>query len=294
MIRTRGSEPAQYLGSTNRKISLVTNTGKRHHSVEAPDDVVGDPGRPFPVNDQVTFLSPAFYESGPSGKTKQSELRDLASRLISAQEEERRRIARELHDDLSQEIALLSIHLEQLSRTIDGPESIKQCCLNLQDHVREISKNIYRLSYSLHPSKLEHFGLTAALNGLCQQFSVSGGLQVKFDQRGSVSELPKDVTLCIFRVAQEALRNCAKHSNSEKACLYLSVDGGQVRLSISDQGCGFEMSPETLKRGLGFTSMRERVMIVGGAISVHSAPRVGTSVEAIIPLQRRNVEREVF
>jgi len=243
---------------------------------------------PYTDGGDISYLSPAYFESHVTGVGERTALRDLATRLINAQEEELRRIARELHDDLSQEIALLSIRLEQLSKTISGPESVKQCCLNLQDHVREISKNIYRLSYSLHPSKLEHFGLTAALNGLCQQFS-TGGLEVHFEQKGSVSTLPKDVTLCVFRIVQESLRNCVKHSGSKTARVSLAISRKAVRLAVSDNGRGFEMTSETMECGLGFTSMRERAMIVGGSITVHSKRKQGTSVEVCIPLDPANV-----
>ena len=294
MIRTRGRESSPFLGAREGNMDFGTRSPKPGCSSDHAKEVRDDRSSSFQSAEKIKFLTPFYFESGSEAKVKQSALRNLATRLISAQEEERRRIARELHDDLSQEIALLSIHLEQLSKTIDGPESIKQCCLNLQDHVREISKNIYHLAYNLHPSKLEHFGLTAALNGLCQQFSVAGGLQVTFEQAGSASDLPKDVTLCIFRVAQEALRNCAKHSSSKTALVYLSVTERRVKLSIIDHGRGFEMSPGTVERGLGFTSMRERVMVTGGHLSVHSEPNSGTQVEATIPLLSVNVETGFF
>jgi len=255
--------------------------------------VLLQPQTPYTDSGDISFLNPAYFESHVTGVGERSALRDLATRLINAQEEERRRIARELHDDLSQEIALLSIHLEQLSKTVNAPESVRQCCLNLQNHVRDISENIYRLSYSLHPSKLEHFGLTAALNGLCQQFS-TGGLEVEFEQKGSVSDLPKDITLCVFRIVQESLRNCVKHSGAKAAKVSLAITRKAVRLTVSDQGRGFEMLPETMECGLGFTSMRERAMIVGGSITVQSRRKHGTSVEVSIPLASTTLNISAF
>ena len=293
MIRTRGRQSATHLENGHR-ISLVKPEANNGYDETRSEENMNKASGQFLASDKVRFLPSSYFGTQSAAKVRENTLRDLAGRLIDIQEEERRRLARELHDDLSQEIALLSIHLEQLSKTIEGPESIKQCCLNLQDHVREISKNIYRLSYSLHPSKLEHFGLTAALNGLCQQFSVAGGLRVKFEQKGSVSDLPKDVTLCIFRIAQEALRNCSKHSKAKTACVSLSVVAKEVRLSIVDQGCGFDMSSEAMERGLGFTSMRERAMILGGRINIRSKAKSGTSVEITIPFLRRKNAGKVF
>ena len=283
MILTRERQSPALSPIRNRNRNFVERPALINNFEDLSKAVLLEEQATYTDGKDISFLSPAYYESNVAGVGDRSALRDLATRLINAQEEERRRIARDLHDDLSQEIALLSIHLEQLSKSINGPESIKQCCLNLQDHVREISKNIYRLSYSLHPSKLEHFGLTAAINGLCQQFS-TGGLEVEFDQKGSASDLPKDVTLCVFRIVQESLRNCVKHSGSNTARVSLAISRKVVRLTISDQGKGFEMLPETMECGLGFTSMRERAMIVGGNITIHSKRKHGTSVDVVIPL----------
>ena len=134
----------------------------------------------------------------------------LGSRLIAAQEEERKRVARELHDDLNQRMAVLSIELEQLSQRIEKPVNLRRDVEKLQLQVQEISTDIHRLSYKLHPSKLDHLGLAAAIKSLCDELSFmsSDKLKVYFHQSGVPSELPKDVKLCLFRIAQEVLRNC--------------------------------------------------------------------------------------
>lgn len=219
--------------------------------------------------------------------SKQSEytLRSLSGRLINAQEEERRRVARELHDDLNQRMALLSIELEQLAR-ITKPFDLGRSLKSVQNQAREISADIHRLSYQLHPSKLDHLGLAAAVGSLCRELSEKGDLEVELQQSSLPAKLPSDVTLCVFRIAQEALRNCAKHSGARTARVTLGNSGEEIRLSVSDDGCGFDMESEAMKRGLGFTSMRERLRIVGGAMEVQSRPGHGTVIEVSVPLER--------
>jgi PAS domain S-box-containing protein len=220
-------------------------------------------------------------------KSKQTEaaLRDLGGRLINAQEDERRRIARELHDDLNQRMALLSIELEQLGkvkRTVDLRDRVQ----SLQSQAQEISADIHRLSYRLHPSKLDHLGLAAAVESLCQEISAKGNPQIDLREHGFPANLPQEVTLCVFRIVQEALRNCAKHSGAATAHVILENTGKEIRLSVSDEGCGFETESDAMKSGLGFTSMRERLRAVGGGMRIHSQPLQGTVIEVSVPLAR--------
>jgi len=210
--------------------------------------------------------------------------RDISIRLINAQEEERSRIARELHDDVSQKMALLSLELEQLRQMVEEPKDLRKHFKNVQDRVLEISTDIHRLSHKLHPSKLDHLGLAAAVKGLCRDFDAAGKLRVEFHQEGDLSKLGKDVKLCVFRIAQEALRNCTCHSSAGSACVVLVKSGNELRLSVSDDGQGFDMRSGAIRRGLGFTSMRERVRIIGGCIAIRSKPGHGTFIEVSIPV----------
>ena len=210
-------------------------------------------------------------------------LLDLGGRLISAQETERGRIARELHDDFNQRMALLSIELEQLGRGIDEP--VKQKIFEkLQRQVKDISADIHRLSYRLHPSKLDHLGLAAAVSSLCEEFSESSKRKIVCHRIGFPATLPKEVELCLFRVAQEALRNSVRHSRAESIRVVLVKTRNAVRLSVSDDGCGFNPKSEVMQSGLGFISMRERLHIVGGEMRVYSQPRRGTRIEVSVPL----------
>jgi PAS domain S-box-containing protein len=215
----------------------------------------------------------------------QDVLRDLGSRLIAAQEEERSRIARELHDDLNQRMALLSIELEQLELDRNTPRGLRKEVQRLQQNVEEIAADIHRLSYRLHPSKLDHLGLAPALESLCRE--VSGDkLTVHYQLNGFPADLPPDVTLCLFRIAQEALRNCVKHSGAEVALVTLEKLDAEVRLSVVDDGCGFDTAFGATQPGLGFTSMRERLRLVDGVIGISSQPMQGTTIEVSVPLNR--------
>lgn len=220
-------------------------------------------------------------------KSKQTEaaLRDLGGRLINAQEDERRRIARELHDDLNQRMALLSIGLEQLGK-VKRPIDLRDRLLSLQIQAEEISADIHRLSYRLHPSKLDHLGLAAAVRSLCQEISARGNPQIDLREHGFPANLPQDITLCVFRIVQEALRNCAKHSGAATAHVVLENTGAEIHLSVSDEGCGFETESEAMKSGLGFTSMRERLRTVGGGMEIRSRPMQGTVIDVSVPITR--------
>ena len=201
-------------------------------------------------------------------KRAEEALKYLGSRLIAAQEEERKRVARELHDDLNQRMAVLSIELEQLGQKIQKNNSLRKRLHKLQLQAQEISSDIHRLSYQLHPSKLDHLGLAAAVKSLCDELSLvqSGKLRIHFHQSGLPADLPKDTTLCIFRITQEVLRNCVKHSGAESAQVVLTKTDHAIRLSVSDNGCGFDTRSDLMEKGLGFISMQERLRLVGGEI----------------------------
>lgn len=215
----------------------------------------------------------------------EEELRYLGGRLISAQEEERSRIARELHDDLNQRMALLSIEMEQLGQKIPRKQQHLRSGLQaLWMRVQEISGEIHRLSYQLHPAKLDHLGLAAALNSFCEELSARHELRIEFRQRGFPAALPKDITLCVFRIAQESLRNVIKHSGAGRAQVVLERTEREVRLRVLDAGSGFDPESAKTKKGLGLISMRERLRLVGGKISIKSQPEHGTEIDVVVPL----------
>ena len=217
-------------------------------------------------------------------------LRDISGRLISAQEEERSRVARELHDDLSQRMALLSIELEQLADSMSSSARIRRRFESLQNQAQEISSDIHRLSYSLHPSKLDHLGLAAALKSLCEQINAGGKLRVYLHQQSSPEMLPKEITLCLFRIAQASLRNAVKHSHATHVRVIVKMSSDVIRLSVVDDGCGFDARSASFAEGLGFVGMRERLRIVGGELEVQSQPGHGTRIEVAVPLKLERPE----
>ena len=218
-------------------------------------------------------------------KRAEEALKDLGGRLNAAQEEERRRVARELHDDFSQRLAILSLELEQLGHKIQKPIGLRESVKRLQAQAQEIAAEIHRLSYTLHPSKLDHVGLAPAVKSLCTELSERGKLKVEFQQTGFPAVLDREVTLCVFRIAQEGLRNCVKHSGAETARVVLTKTRNAVRLVVSDNGCGFNTKSALMEKGLGFISMKERLHVLGGRMNVYSRPLRGTRIEISVPLK---------
>lgn len=225
-------------------------------------------------------------------REKEAELRDLSGRLIAAQEEERSRVARELHDGLNQRMALLSIELEQLTPEIEKPLAMRKRLNKLHEQVKEISTDIHRLSYKLHPAKLDHLGLAAALQSLCKELTDSGKLKVDLQRKGVRSHIPTDVTLCVFRIAQEALRNSSRHSAAQSAQVVLEQTPEAIRLTVSDNGAGFDPESDQFKKGLGFISMKERLRLVDGHLRIYSQPLRGTRIEVWVPLKPKDIRKD--
>jgi PAS domain S-box-containing protein len=218
-------------------------------------------------------------------KLSEASLEELSGRLINAQEQERTRIARELHDDFSQRLALQGIGLTQLWKKL--PETDVEERAKVQDlmkRTQEISSDLHALSHQLHSSKLEHVGLAPALKGLCEELSSKFKIEIEFTESAISYEIPKDVALCLFRITQEALGNVVKHSRAEQARAELYGENNEIRLRIVDAGVGFDPAALDGKAGLGLISMRERLRLVGGRLAVQSAPRCGTEILAEVPL----------
>ena len=227
----------------------------------------------------LMFLSAVMAEA----RRAQESLRRISGSLIAAHEEERSRIARELHDDLSQQMALLQIGLEQFERGGTRPSSeAREKVHNLTEIAEQVSSNIHDLSRRLHPSKLDVLGLLPSLAGLCKEFSNTHHLQVQFAHHDIPKEIPKDVTLCLFRIVQEALRNVVKHSGAAQAKVELLGIGDRIELCVSDTGVGFD--PASAHCGIGLVSMRERLRLIEGELTVESASPHGTRICARAPL----------
>ena len=220
---------------------------------------------------------------------------EISGRLIRAQEEERARIARELHDDINQKLGLLAIDIQQLHQRLPRlDERAHHDLAALFEKTNRISGDVQRLSHQLHSSRLDYLGLPAALRRLCEEFSEQHDIRTECVITVAPVEIAREISLCLFRVAQECLNNTAKHSAARRARVELHCDGATVRMNISDDGTGFNMDQVGARRepGLGLISMRERLRLVNGEFSVRSDPGVETTISAVIALNDDGSARE--
>jgi len=210
-------------------------------------------------------------------------LRGLTARLLAAQEEERRRISRELHDNLNQQLAMLVVEVERLEKDVPPPGLLQKQLEMIRVRAASISDDVRRTAYQLHPSMLEHLGLVSALRSLCAGFKSQGSLNVAFKHRGVPKAISSDIALCLYRIAQEAIANVIKHSGAKEATLTLTGSKHSLQLIVKDEGVGFDVQSLGQSKGLGVESMNERVRLVGGTLSIHSKPGE-TRIEAEVPL----------
>jgi PAS domain S-box-containing protein len=216
-------------------------------------------------------------------KRFEEQLRNVSAHLIRAQEEERNRIARELHDGLNQKLALLCVDLEEFSqshRELGLSQQLNALAVRLQD----ASADVHGLSHRLHPSKLDHLGLLPAVKSLCRELSGRRGLQIEFVGDESLGRLDKDLALCAYRVIQEALSNAIKHSGAVTARVQVKCRKHVLYLLVTDSGKGFSLEVAKHKGRLGLISMEERLRLANGKLIVRSRPNRGTQIEARIPL----------
>jgi PAS domain S-box-containing protein len=218
-------------------------------------------------------------------KLADAALASVSGKLIEAQEQERRRIARELHDDIGQRLALLAIELAQLQQRSSYPSEFPERIGKLQLLTSEIAADIQSLSHELHSSRLQYLGLAAALRGFCQEFSGQQKVEVDFETQDLPTSLSPDISLCFFRVLQEALHNAAKHSGVQHFKVRLWGTPDEIHLAISDSGVGFDLESTKAGRGLGLISMQERLKLLHGILAVESQPQRGTTIHASVPLR---------
>jgi len=213
-------------------------------------------------------------------------LRQLATKLLYSQEEERRRIAREMHDDWTQRLALLGIETAKLEGHLDAKSSALPLLHAIREQLVSLSEDVHDLSRQLHPSILDDLGLVEALRSECAGFSRRAEIAVDYRPGKVPTKLPTGVALCVYRVAQEALRNIAKHTAVREASLTLVADETELRMRVQDQGSGFDPENGRAQAGLGLSSMEERVRLIHGQFSITSARGQGTTVEVRVPLSR--------
>jgi signal transduction histidine kinase len=210
---------------------------------------------------------------------------ELLHRLVTAQEEEHRRIARELHDDLTQRLAVLAIDAGTLERVSDSPAQVCDRARGMHEQLVALSESVHCLSRQLHPSIVDDLGLTDALRSECLSLEQRERITVRYHAKQVPAELPRGVALCVYRVAQEALRNLARHARSSHAAVRIVGTEGALVLSVRDRGVGFDVAARR-KSGLGLESMRERARLIRARLSVRSRPGAGTLITLRVPLHR--------
>ena len=214
-------------------------------------------------------------------KLAEAALANVSRKLIEAQEQERSRIGRELHDDINQRLAMLAVELERLQ---DYPSEVRSGLQELRKQTTELSNDVQALSHELHSSKLEYLGAIGGMKSWCKEFGERQGIQIEFKSTEVQTSVAPEVGLCLFRVLQEALHNAVKHSGVKRIEVQLREDSGEIHLVISDLGRGFDLETATQGRGLGLTSMQERVRLVNGIVEIQSKPMGGTTVHVRVPL----------
>jgi PAS domain S-box-containing protein len=234
-----------------------------------------------------TILRQATMIDISEWKRTEEVLSGMTRKLIEAQEQERARIGRELHDDINQRLAMLAVELEQLE---SDPSEVQSRARELRRHMAEVSNDVQTLSHELHSSKLEYLGAVAGIKSWCKEFSERQKIEVDF--RSDVcSVLPREIGLTLFRVLQEALHNAVKHSGVKNVEVQLREESGEIHAIVSDLGRGFDLNSALQAKGLGLTSMRERVRLVNGKIAIHSEPIAGTTIHVRIPLEPEHKSR---
>jgi len=222
-----------------------------------------------------------FAEDITHRKQMEEAISSISRKLIESQEQERARIGRELHDDINQRLALLAVELERLQ---DDPSELRTHVQELRKQLIEISNDVQGLSHELHSSKLEYLGALRAMKGWCREFGERQGIQIEFKSLEANISLPREIGLCLFRVLQEALHNAAKYSGVKRIEVEVREDSSEIHLLVSDLGRGFDLETATQGRGLGLTSMQERVRLINGIIEIQSKPMGGTIVNVRVPL----------
>jgi PAS domain S-box-containing protein len=233
-------------------------------------DESGKPSRMLGVNMEVT-----------ERKQAEEALAGMSRKLIEAQEQERARIGRELHDDINQQLAMLAVELEQLQA---NPSEIQNRVQELRRQTAEISNDVQALSHELHSSKVEYLGVVGGIRSWCKEFAERQNIEIDFKSDVS-STLPPEIGLSLFRVLQEAIHNAVKHSGVRRVEVQLRENWGEVHLVIIDSGRGFDVEEAMQGTGLGLTSMRERVRLMNGTITLDSKPMHGTSIHVRVPFR---------
>ncbi len=218
-------------------------------------------------------------------ETNRQELRRLTAQLLRVQEEERQRVSRDLHDDVNQRLAMLTVDVATLEGQLPGgSEAVGRGLRSIQDRLAELSDDVRHLAYEYHPSILDDLGLAIALQRLVDEFALRSGITGSFKHDNVSTALPQPVASCLYRIAQESLGNIVKHAKASRVEVVLSQERDGISLSVRDDGKGFSSDNlNSRSPGLGLISMKERVRLVNGSLRIESEPGCGTRLQVWVP-----------
>ena len=238
------------------------------------------------VNEALVAEVAERMQTEQSLESNRQELQKLASRLLRVQEEERRRISRDLHDDINQRLALLAMEIEAVERQLSvSPVHVGRAVRAIQDRVVELSEDVRHLAYQFHPSILDDLGLPIALQRLVDDFSARSNVRGSFHHKSIPEVVPQEIATCLYRVAQESLNNVLRHAQASRVDVELVRSQFELLVTIVDDGVGFDSEASQYgEHGLGLLSMKERVALVHGALQIISAVGKGTRVQVVVPL----------
>jgi len=272
----RGGERIQYF-----ETARVTKTGKR---IDVSLSI-------SPIRDSTGKMIGVSKIARDITERKQAEeaLSKVSQKLIQAQEQERSRLARELHDDINQRLSLLAVTLDELKKELpEAVDKLKQYLNAMSEQVADVGKGIQALSHRLHSPKLELLGLAAAASSFCKEFSRRQNVEIDFQSENIPRNLPDEISLNLYRILQEALQNAVKHSDSQHFRVSLTGAMNEIELTVQDSGIGFEPDEASKGSGLGLASMKERIKLVDGELSIDSQLRHGTTIRARVPLHPKS------
>jgi signal transduction histidine kinase len=231
----------------------------------------------------TTFLTYLLYSRAQLMRARSEHVK-LSGKLITAQEDERSRVASELHDDFSQRLAVLSLEIETAAELVPEASEAKQQLNGLLNSASELGADLHTLSHRLHSSTLERLGLVPGISSFCKEFTAQQCIEVNFSHDEPSRSAPSDVALSLFRIVQECLRNVAKHSGASEARVTLIQQDHHLHLSVSDDGAGFDPDDEQCKQGLGLFSMQERARLIGARFELRAEPGEGAHIEVWVPI----------
>lgn len=232
---------------------------------------------------ELQSINRTLLEENAQRRSVEQTLEQLPGRLINAQEQERRRIGRELHDHIIQMLCLLTIKIDQLRAGAEITPGTAAALAEIRRDTSGITDDVHGISHRLHPATLDYLGLLPALQSLVSELTERHGVTITFSHRSVPPTLPPEVAVGLFRVAEEALTNIAKHSKAASATVQVIGVHDGLHLKVEDAGDGFEMATLADKVGLGFVSMQERLRLLHGTMRVDSAPSRGTRIAAWVP-----------